>query len=231
MSARSPRNALTIRRRTGCSRRSALKLDRNSDNRLLKTGVTRDVARALTEARVATLRYDKRGVGASGGSHLNSGMTEGLADARSAFDWLAETAPGLPLLVVGHSEGTYHAAEIAAADSRVAGAVLLAGYVGSGEQILNRQIEVIADKLPRSARVIMKLVHADVVRSQHKRLERLKSSTGDVIRMQGVRVNARWYREFFSNEPGAALAKVRVPTRPVRRATARLYASGLALKC
>ena len=43
------------------------------------------VARALTEARVATLRYDKRGVGASGGSYLNSGMTEGLADARAAF--------------------------------------------------------------------------------------------------------------------------------------------------
>lgn len=187
------------------------KLDRDSDNRLLKTGVTRDVASALTEARVATLRYDKRGVGASGGSYLNSGMTEGLADAQTAFDWLAGTAPGLPLLVVGHSEGTYHAAEIAAADSRAAGAVLLAGYVGSGEQILNGQIEVLADKLPRSARVIMKLAHVDFARSQHKRLERLKSSTGDVIRMQGVRVNARWYREFISNEPATALAKIRVP--------------------
>jgi hypothetical protein len=170
------------------------KLDRDSDNRMLKTTVTRDVARALTEARVATLRYDKRGVGASGGSYLSSGMTERLADAQTAFDWLAGTAPGLPLLVVGHSEGTYHAAEIAAADSRVAGAVLLAGYVGSGEQILNRQIEVMADKLPRSARVIMKLVHVDFARSQRKRLEQTR-------------------------------------TRPVRGATARPYASRLALKC
>lgn len=187
------------------------KLDRDSDNRLLKTGVTRDVAQALAEAHVATLRYDKRGVGASGGSYLHAGMTERRADAQAAFDWLAETAPGLPLLVIGHSEGTYYAAEMAASDSRVAGAILLAGHVGSGEQILNGQIETMADKLPRSSRVIMKLLRVDFARSQHKRLARLKSSSGDVIRMQGFRINARWYRDFLSNEPAEALASITVP--------------------
>jgi hypothetical protein len=187
------------------------KLDRDSDNRLLKTGVTKAVARGLADAHVATLRYDKRGVGASGGSYLSSGMTELRTDAQAALDWLAEAAPGLPLLVAGHSEGTYYAAALAAADSRVAGAILLAGYVGSGEEILNRQIETMATKLPGAAKVIMKLTRTDFVRSQRKRMARLKSSSGDVIRMQGVRVNARWYREFFSNEPATALAQITVP--------------------
>ncbi len=48
------------------------KTDRNSDSRLpggqmLRGGVTRAVAEALTRAGVSTLRYDKRGVGASRG--------------------------------------------------------------------------------------------------------------------------------------------------------------------
>lgn len=48
------------------------RLDRDSDAKLhglplLRTGVTRQVAEALNAARVVTLRYDKRGVGASGG--------------------------------------------------------------------------------------------------------------------------------------------------------------------
>ena len=48
------------------------KTDRNSDSKLpggqmLRGGVTRAVAEALTRAGVSTLRYDKRGVGASRG--------------------------------------------------------------------------------------------------------------------------------------------------------------------
>lgn len=42
------------------------KINRDGDARLIRTGVTRAFAEALSGARVATLRYDKRGVGASG---------------------------------------------------------------------------------------------------------------------------------------------------------------------
>ena len=107
------------------------RVNRDSDARLpfhqmLRAGVTRAVADALTSGRVSALRYDKRGVGASGGEYLPVGMAQGLADARAGLGWLAARAAGLPLLVVGHSEGTFHAAQLAA-DGGVAGAVLLAG--------------------------------------------------------------------------------------------------------
>jgi uncharacterized protein len=59
--------------------------------------------------------------------------------------------------------------------------------------------------------VIMKLTRTDFARSQRKRMERLKFSAGGVIRMQGFSVNARWYREFLSDEPATALAKITVP--------------------
>src|SRR5580692_4508856 len=59
--------------------------DRNSDARLpgglmLRIGVDKAVAGALAGARVSVLRYDKRGVGASGGDYLHAGMDDRRAD-------------------------------------------------------------------------------------------------------------------------------------------------------
>jgi pimeloyl-ACP methyl ester carboxylesterase len=51
-----------------------------------------------------------------------------LADARDALRWLAARFPRRPLLTVGHSEGTWHAARLAAEEEQVAGTVLLSAY-------------------------------------------------------------------------------------------------------
>ena len=179
---------------------------------LLRTGVTRQVAVALTAANVMTLRYDKRGVGASGGDYLHAGMTENLADARAGLRWLAARFPGLPLLTVGLSEGTCHAARLAAsAEEKVAGTVLLGAPARDGEQILEWQLAKLAPTLPGVAKAIMRITGSDFVRTQHKRIARLRASSGDVIRMQGIRVNARWYREFLSYDPAADFARLTVP--------------------
>src|ERR1700722_6322993 len=75
--------------------------DRNSDARLpggqtLRVGVDRAVAGALAGARVSTLRYDKRGGGASGGDYLRAGMDDCRTDARAALGWLSARTAGLP---------------------------------------------------------------------------------------------------------------------------------------
>jgi uncharacterized protein len=190
------------------------KLNRDSDARLgrtrvmlLRTGVTRQVADALTAANVITLRYDKRGVGASGGDYLRTGLADNLEVARSGLRWLAERAPGLPLITVGHSEGAYHAARLAA-EENVAGAILLSAPARTGEQVIDWQIDKLAPTLPAVAKAIFRLTSGSFTRSQHKRLDRLRTSSGDVIRMQGVRVNARWYREFLSYDPAPYLERV-----------------------
>lgn len=90
---------------------------------MLRIGVDKGIAGALAGARVCALRYDKRGVGASGGEYLRAGIDDRLADARAALGWLAARTGGLPLLAIGHSEGAWYAAELAA-DHAVAGAVL-----------------------------------------------------------------------------------------------------------
>jgi pimeloyl-ACP methyl ester carboxylesterase len=192
------------------------KINRDSDVRGLKIQVTRAVAQALAQpenstAPAASLRYDKRGIGASGGDYRRAGMADNLADARAGLDWLAGRLPGVPLLVAGHSEGTLYAAQLAASDPRVAGAVLLAAPARSGERIIDYQIETVVPRLPPVVKAITRLIRYDIVRGQHKRVERLKASTGDVIRVAGVRANARWWRDFLSYDPSADLARITVP--------------------
>ena len=77
---------------------------------MLRIGVDKGIAGALAGARVCALRYDKRGVGASGGEYLRAGIDDRLADARAALGWLAARTGGLPLLAIGHSEGAWYAA-------------------------------------------------------------------------------------------------------------------------
>ena len=196
------------------------RINRDSDARLrrtglplLRTGVTRQVAEALAAVNVATLRYDKRGVGASTGDYLRAGMTENLADARAGLRWLAGRAAGLPLLTVGHSEGTLHAARLAAdsGETAVAGTILLAAPARTGEQVMDWQIDKLVPTLPRAVTAIARLTGNDITKSQHKRLARLKASSGDVIRMQGIRVNARWFREFLAYDPAVDYARITVP--------------------
>lgn len=191
------------------------KTDRDSDvhlplRQMLRGGITRQVSDALVSARVSTLRYDKRGVGASGGGYLSVGMAQRLADVRAALGWLAAAAAGVPLLAIGHSEGTYYAAQLAA-DGDAAGAVLLSGSARTGAEVLTWQTQKMAERLPRSARVVLRLMRTDAVRAQRKNMDRILASSDDVMRIQGTRVNARWVRDFAAYEPGPVLARITVP--------------------
>jgi uncharacterized protein len=192
------------------------KTDRDSDVKLplgqtLRGGITRAIADALEGVGVSSLRYDKRGVGASGGDYYSTGMPRRLADARAALGWLADRNPKLPLLVMGHSEGTFYAAELAAEDARVAGIVLLAGPARPGGENLSWQTEQLADKISPAARLVLRLMRTDVVRAQRKNQARVMASTADVMRLQGTKVNARWVRDFVAWDPRPALARVTVP--------------------
>ncbi|MFF9512477.1 alpha/beta hydrolase [Streptomyces sp. NPDC014724] len=191
------------------------RVNRDSDARLpggpmLRTGITRAVADTLAKARVSTLRYDKRGVGDSDGDFLRAGMEDGLADARAALTWLADRAAGLPLLVVGHSEGAWYAAQLAA-DAQVAGAVLLSAAARPGGDILAWQAEQLASRLPLPVKLVLRVLRTDLGRAQRRNLERITASDEAEMRLQGQRVNARWTRDFVACDPAPALARITVP--------------------
>jgi pimeloyl-ACP methyl ester carboxylesterase len=191
------------------------RVDRDSTARLpggmkLRVAVTRVIAEALGAAGVTTLRFDKRGVGASGGDYLTTGMNQRAADVRAARDWLAAKTAGLPLITIGHSEGTYYAAQVAA-DGHAAGAVLLSGPARPGGDVLTYQVAEIADRMPASANLILRLMRTDVISAQRKNLARVLASQADVIRLQGQRVGARWVRDFVAYDPAPVLGRIAVP--------------------
>jgi alpha/beta superfamily hydrolase len=72
----------------------------------------------------ATLRFNFRGVGASGGDH--SGGVGEQEDAKAALDALAKVVGGAPLALAGYSFGARIAALVASQDPRIAGLALIA---------------------------------------------------------------------------------------------------------
>ena len=68
-------------------------------------------ARGLEAANVATLRFNFRGVGASGGKH-DEGEGE-VDDVNTAIDWMKRKHPGLKLFVGGFSFGGWVASRAA----------------------------------------------------------------------------------------------------------------------
>lgn len=188
-------------------------VDRDSNHPSMRTEVTRHLAKVLADRGIASLRYDKRGVGASAGSYLATTFAGARADAAAALVALRRQ-PGVDpeqVLVIGHSEGAVHAASLAAADPGLAGVGLLAGTATSGEAALRWQAEVILPTLPAPVRGLLRLLRQSPERAQGKLFTRIRATDRDVLRVQGRRINAGWMRGFLDHDPALDLAQVRIP--------------------
>jgi dienelactone hydrolase len=98
--------------------------------------IFRQVADTLGRRGIAVLRLDDRAIGASGGTPGTS--ADNADDIRAALAWLRAQPEidGTRLALVGHSEGGLIAPMIAATDTLLKGAVLMAGPSQTGEEIL-----------------------------------------------------------------------------------------------
>jgi fermentation-respiration switch protein FrsA (DUF1100 family) len=192
-------------------------LDRDGNHRQLPLGVSRQLAWALADRGVTTLRYDKRGVGGSSGDWRAAGLTDNMADAEAALEMLSsrrEVRRGA-VFVAGHSEGAVLAGAVAAHRPGLAGVVLLCAAARPGEQVLLWQAAQIVPGLPLPARTIVRLLRVDPVAKVAASHSKVKATTTDVVRMAGARVNARWFREYFAHDPSADLRRVRSPVLAV----------------
>lgn len=190
-------------------------VDRDSNVPRLPLGVTSDLAHALAEAGVASLRYDKRGVGASGGGDWReAGLWDLLDDARMALDFLADypAVDAARLGVLGHSEGALLATRLTATDPRIRSVVLVSPSASSGEETLTWQARMLTPTLPALARGMLRILRIDPVAKAAKTHARIRATTADVERIGGVRMNTKWFREFMTYDPRADLASITVPT-------------------
>jgi fermentation-respiration switch protein FrsA (DUF1100 family) len=188
-------------------------LDRNSNHRRARFDIARQLASALADAGLASLRYDKRGVGGSPGDWRAAGLHDNVDDLGRALATLA-ARPEVDadrLLLAGHSEGAILSAALAARGAPVRGVVLLSMSATPGEELLRWQARGIAPTLPAPVRGVLRLLRVDLDEKVAASHAKIKATTTDVARLGGARVNARWIREFLAHDPRSDLARLAAP--------------------
>jgi uncharacterized protein len=185
-------------------------IDRDSAMPGMALGLGRALAVALAEHGCVLLRYDKRGVGASGGDYLSTGFQDECADAAAALAVLNAHPAVDPdrVFVVGHSTGAVVAANLIRAAAPPAGYVLLAGAAEPGERVMAWQSDRIAATLPRPLRPLGPIL---VHRQARERDRVRRSSTDRHDRMPRSRLTDRWLREYMAHDPGPDLATIDRP--------------------
>jgi pimeloyl-ACP methyl ester carboxylesterase len=189
-------------------------LDRDENAKKLRINALREIAVHLAERGIATLRYDKRGVGASEGNYWETGFFDNVSDAASALSFLKSQERIRPesVFVLGHSEGALIATRLAGIATPVAGVILLGGSAHTGEEILRWQAVQVMKGMRGFNRWLIDLLHIDVQKAQHKQIEKIKRSEKNWYRIQLIaKINAKWMREFLAYDPAEDLARIRVP--------------------
>ena len=184
-------------------------LDRDSNMPGQQLDVANALAAALADHGVASLRFDKRGVGESEGDYLTMGFEEETADARAGLE-AVRAQPGVDaerVVVIGHSVGATIAMRLASADRRLAGIVLLAGPSRPGAEVMERQSERIAESFSGVSRLFSR----PFLWNQRRTRRRLLASTEDVVRVGSEKMPARWLREFMAFDPSADLKRIECP--------------------
>jgi pimeloyl-ACP methyl ester carboxylesterase len=125
------------------------------------------IADRLTRSGIAVLRYDDRGVGASGGKASGSTTADLALDARSAVEYLLTRSEidKSGLGIIGHSEGGMIAFMLASEYDDISFLVSLAGPGVDGKTILLEQSEYISrlsgvsESIMKDNRIVMDKVY------------------------------------------------------------------------
>ncbi len=101
------------------------------------------IADTLAAHGYATLRFDDRGAGLSGGSFSQSNILTDRSDVRAMLEYARSIMPGIPSGVLGHSQGGWSALGVAR-DSLCDFIITLAGPAWSGDSVIMSQTRAIA---------------------------------------------------------------------------------------
>ena len=116
--------------------------------------IFREIADTLARRGIATLRFDDRGAGESGGRETVQDATSAdfADDVRSVVEWLRKRPDidGNRVALVGHSEGGMIAPMVAATDPALRAIALLAGTAYTGRQVMMFQNREAIDQAPLS---------------------------------------------------------------------------------
>jgi pimeloyl-ACP methyl ester carboxylesterase len=168
------------------------------------------IADALADAGFIVVRYDKRGIGQSGGRVESASLADFAEDVRAAVKLLSQRKDVDPkrIVVVGHSEGGAVALLAASKDKRIAGvAVMAANGVTGSELVLAQQLRALnrmtLSPAEKQAKIDTQRQINEAVMTG-KNLDKLPPE----IRRQ---VDSAEFQSLLSNDPAKVVPDVRQP--------------------
>jgi alpha-beta hydrolase superfamily lysophospholipase len=168
------------------------------------------LAGTLADAGFVVLRYDKRGVGQSGGRPESATLADYAEDLRAAVRFMSERkdVDRRRLAVVGHSEGGSVGMLAAARDKRIAALALVATIGVTGAELNLAQV---SHAMSRSAR-------SDADKQATIELQkRIQTAVITGLGWETVPANLRrqadgpWFHSFLSFDPAKPMAAIRQP--------------------
>jgi pimeloyl-ACP methyl ester carboxylesterase len=180
------------------------------DETLYGVPVFGHLAGQLADGGYVVLRFDKRGVGQSGGRGETADMTDYAEDVLAAYKWLQKRkdVDADRVALVGHSEGAWVSLLAARRQSDVAALVLVGGPSGTGaDLVLEQQAHVLAtmelSEAEKQARVsVQKRIQAAVLGQGDWR---------DVPADLREQADTNWFRTFLAFSPEPVLSKLDQP--------------------
>lgn len=168
------------------------------------------LAVALADAGFLVARYDRRGVGRSGGRPESAGVEEYAEDARRMVRYLddRDDVDRERITVVGHAEGGWPAMLAAARERRADNLVLIGAPGTSGAELVLEQQGAALDRLnaaeeERNERIGLQRRIIDAVRGEGS-----WEGVPDAMRRQA---DTYWFRSFLDFDAADALRRTRQP--------------------
>ena len=179
------------------------------------------IASGLVDAGYLVVRYDKRGVGQSGGRAETATLADYADDARAVVTYLRKSrkdADPKRIAVLGHSEGAWVALLLAAAERDVAAVVSVAGASGTGGSLVLEQqrhllevLKVADDEKKAKAALQMRINDAATGKGTWDGVP------GD-LRAQA---DTPWFASYLAFDPAKVMKDVRQPMLIVQGALDR----------
>ncbi|PEQ00878.1 alpha/beta hydrolase [Bacillus wiedmannii] len=183
----------------------------------MKGNMYKDLAHLITNLGVVTLRFDKRGVGASRGEFMKAGMWDLVSDVEAVITYLKEQPFVNPenIILAGHSEGCM-LATVVNARTPVNGLIFLTGAAESLEEATKRQREIIYKELKEQKGIkgkLMRLLNIEKrgEKQAQKATEKMINSKKDIVKIGFKPMNAKWFREHFQHDIYKDLQQVTCP--------------------
>lgn len=181
-----------------------------------KLDVFKEMSNYFVKENFAVLRYDKRGVGKSGGDYKTAGLRDFVSDAHAAIRFLRSRTEvdSSRIIVLGHSEGGIIGPVLCVEDPTIVALVICAGTSQKLDDIMMQQAKSSKEMLRSLTQEQKEKLGVndtlDPVEVVEDLIEKVKRGD-EYVEIEGHKVYAKWYREHFAHNPLETIKKVKCP--------------------